>query len=238
MPDTVPVTYETRDGVAHVTLDDGKANVLSPAVVAALDGCLTRAEDDGAQAFAVIGRPGMLSGGFDLKVMMSSPQAAGELVTAGGALFARLYASPLPVVVGCTGHAVAAGALLLLAADERVGAAGEFRIGLIETAKGMVLPRWAVELAHERLAVQHRQAATVGARMYDPAGAAAAGFLDAVVDAGALGDEVAAAARRWGDLPRAAYAGQVRANRAACLDRLDAALAADRGTTFGLAGGR
>src|SRR5258705_13173803 len=102
-------------------------------------------------------------------------------VTDVGVLFAGCYGSPLPFVVACTGHAIAAGALLLLSADARVGAQGPFRIGLIETQLGMVLPRWAVELAQERCSKRHLQDATVGARIYDPGGAADAGFLDAVV---------------------------------------------------------
>ena len=48
-------------------------------------------------------------------------------------------------MVACTGHAIAAGALLLLGADIRIGARGDFRIGLIETQLGMVLPRWAAD---------------------------------------------------------------------------------------------
>ena len=119
--------------------------------------------------------------------MRSGPQDAGRLVTDGGALFSRMFGSEIPVIVACSGHAVAAGALLLLGADYRVGTRGDFRIGLIETQIGMVLPRWAVELARERLSARHFQLATVGARMYDPDGARDAGFLDAVVEPDALG---------------------------------------------------
>ena len=118
--------------------------------------------------------------------MRSGGDAAGRLVTDGGALITRLFGSEVPVVIACSGHAVAAGALLLLGADERVGARGAFRIGLIETEIGMVLPRWAAELARERLSPRQLQIATVGAKMYDPDGALEAGFLDAVVDADLL----------------------------------------------------
>lgn len=228
------VTYEVRDRIAIARISNGKANVLSPEVVGLLDDCLTRAESagDDVGALVVTGTPGFLTGGFDLQVMMSSARAAGALVDAGGTLFARIYGSPVPVVVACTGHAVAAGALLLLVADARIGADGPFKIGLIETAKGMVLPRWSVELAEERLSVRHRQDATVGARMYDPAGAVEAGFLDVVVPA----DECLAAAlgeaERWAALPRFAYSGQVAINRGARLARLEEALAADRGEAF------
>ncbi|MCZ7536387.1 MAG: crotonase/enoyl-CoA hydratase family protein [Acidimicrobiia bacterium] len=228
------VTYEVRERIATARISNGKANVISPEVVGLLDDCLSRAEGagDDVGALVVTGTPGFLSGGFDLGVMMSSPEAAGRLVSAGGSLFARIYASPVPVIVACTGHAVAAGALLLLAADARIGADGAYKIGLIETAKGMVLPRWAVELAEERLCTGHRQAATVGARMYDPRGAAEAGFLDSVVPAEECLQAAVEEAGRWAALPRNAYAGQVVVNRGARLARLEEALAADRTREF------
>lgn len=229
------VSYDVRDRIAHVTISNGKANALAPDVIAGLDAALSRAEDAGESevgAMLVAGVPGMFSGGFDLKVMRSSPEAAGRLVTDGGALFSRMFGSEVPIVVACTGHAVAAGALLLLGADYRVGAEGDFRIGLIETELGMVLPRWAVEMARERLSVRHLQQATVGARMYDPAGAVDAGFLDATVPPEALAEAALTEARRWAAFPRAAYRGQVHMNRGRCLARLSEAVAADRDRVF------
>jgi enoyl-CoA hydratase len=228
------VTYEVRDRIAHVTIAHGKANALSPTVVAALDDAVTQAEDagDAVGAMLITGTPGMLSGGFDLAVMRSGPTEAGKLVSDGGALITRLLGSEVPVVIACTGHAVAAGALLLLGADVRVGARGSIRIGLIETELGMVLPRWAAELARERLSRRHLQRATVGAEMYDPDGAAEAGFLDAVVDPDALAGAALEQATRWAELPRAAYRGQVHMNRADVLGRLADAVADDRGRLF------
>jgi enoyl-CoA hydratase len=234
MPDDV-VLYEERDRIAHVTISNGKANALSPDVIAQLDTALTRAEDAGEErvgALLVTGRPGMLSGGFDLAVMRSDPERAGRLVSDGGALFTRMFGSEVPVVVACSGHAVAAGALLLLGADERVGARGAFRIGLIETEIGMVLPGWAAELARERLSPRQLQLATVGAKMYDPDGALGAGFLDAVVEADLLATRALEAAARWAQLPRGAYRGQVHMNRGRVLGRLADAIAADRGRSF------
>jgi enoyl-CoA hydratase len=229
------VAYEVRVRVAYVTLDNGKANVLSPEVLAGIDASVSRAEDAGDRevgALVITGRPGMLTGGFDLNVIRSGPEAAGRLVTDGGALFSRLFGSEVPVIVACPGHAIAAGALMLLGADYRVGARGEFRIGLVETQIGMVLPRWAVELARERLTPRHFQQATVGARMYDPDGAEEAGFLDAVVEPDDLLDAATTEAKRWAELPRAAYRGQVLANRGDRLARLSDAVATDRGRTF------
>ena len=229
------VQYEVRDRIAHVTIANGKANALSFAVLAGLNDALSRAEDAGEAevgALLISAGPGMFSGGFDLEVMRSGAEAAGKLVTDGGELFSRMYGSPMPVVVACTGHAIAAGALLLLGADARIGARGSFRIGLIETQLGMVLPRWAVELAQERLSKRFVQDATGGARIYDPEGAYGAGVLDGVVDADLLAACALEAAQRWASLPRNAYRGQVRMNRGAVLGRLADAIAADRGRTF------
>lgn len=229
------VKYEVRDRIAHVTIDNGKANALHPDVIAALGDALTRAEDAGEEAvgaFLLTATPGMFSGGFDLQVMRSGAEAAGKLVTDGGELIARMYGSQMPVVVACTGHAIAAGALLLFGADVRIGARGEFRIGLIETQIGMVLPRWAVELSRERLSKRHFQHATVGARIYDPDAAADAGFLDRVVPPEALLETAVAEAKYWAELPRSAYRGQVRMARGDALARLAEAIAADRGRAF------
>lgn len=233
MPDEVG--YEVEDRIARVTIANGKANALSPAVVAQLDDALTRAEEAGEEhvgALMIAGTPGMLSGGFDLAVMRSGAAEAGKLVTDGGALIARLFGSEVPVVIACTGHAVAAGALLLLGADVRIGAQGAFRIGLIETQLGMVLPGWAAELARERLSRVHLQRATIGAEMYDPDGAARAGFLDTVVAPDALAASALGAAKQWAELPRGAYRGQVQLNRGDVLGRLADTIGADRGRLF------
>jgi enoyl-CoA hydratase len=228
------VTYEVRDRIAHVTIDNGKANALSPEVIAGIGDAYSKAEDAGDDVGALLltGTPGMFSGGFDLNVMRSGPEAAGRLVTDGGELISRMFGGEVPVVIACSGHAIAAGALMLLGADIRVGARGEFRLGLIETQLGMVLPRWAVELSQERLSKRHFQDATIGARIYDPDGAADAGFLDRVEPPEALMEAAIAEAERYAAFPRAAYRGQVRVNRGDRLARLAEAIATDRGRAF------
>ena len=224
------VSYDVRDGVAWARISNGKANALSFDVLGGLDRCLTLAEEEASVgALVITGTPGFLTGGFDLTVMQGDdPAAMIRLVSDGGALFTRLFASSVPVVVAAPGHAVAAGALMLLAADERIGADGSFKVGLIETQIGMFLPRWAIELAEERLSRRHFQVATVGARMYAPADALDAGYLDAVVAPEELEATAQAAAEAWAKLPAAAYAAQVRVIRGARIAALEAAVAADR----------
>ena len=226
---TNSVTCELRDGIAVISIDDGKANALSFDVLAAVNDGLDRADADGAGAVLIAGRAGMFSGGFDLAVMRGGdPTAMGQLVTDGADVVLRLYRSGRPVVAACTGHAVAAGAFLLMGAHHRVGAEGAFRICLIETQIGMVLPDWAVELTNERLVGPHAQQAAIESRVYDPATALEAGFLDRVVPEADVLDAAMAEAVRLAALPAAAYAGNAAKVRARGIERVAAAVARDR----------
>jgi enoyl-CoA hydratase len=200
-----PVTTTIEDGVAVLRWDDGKANVLSYAAIDALDTALDRAEAE-AEAVCIVGREGKLSAGFDLSVMTAGPDAARDLVAHGGRLLMRLYLHPQPVTVAVTGHALAAGALLVLTGDVRIGADVPAKIGLNETSIGMPLPLFAVALAEDRLDRTALVAATVGAQVYDPRGAAEVGYLDRVVPVDAVEAEAIAEARRLGAYNRTAYA--------------------------------
>ena len=122
------ISYQLDDGVATLTLANGKVNAISPAVIEAFNQALDHAEQDRAVVI-LTGQPGILSGGYDLKVMTSGPENAVALVAAGSTLARRMLAHPYPIIVACSGHAVAKGAFLLLSADYRIGVDGPFQIG-------------------------------------------------------------------------------------------------------------
>lgn len=217
-----PVVTTVEDGVAVLRFDDGKVNVLSYAAIEALEAGLDRAEVD-ADAVCLVGREGKLCAGFDLSVMTAGPDAARDLLGRGGELILRLYLHPQPVVAAVTGHALAAGALLVLACDLRIGADIPAKIGLNETSIGMPLPQFALELARDRLAPEARVRATLGAEVYDPAGAVAVGYLDRVAPAEAVLDQAVADARRLGGYASKPYALTKRSLRQPVIDRVRAA---------------
>ncbi len=221
-----PVTCTIEDGVAVLRLDDGKVNVVSHRTIELLHAGLDRAAAE-ATAVAIIGREGKLSAGFDLTEMTAGVEQARALVGAGGRLLMRVYGHPQPVVVAVTGHALAAGALLVLSCDTRIGADGPAKIGLNETAIGMALPLYAIELAQARLDPAHLSRAAVQAEIYDPAGAVAAGYLDRVVPAAACEAAAIDEARRLGQLPAGAYAGTKLRLRRDLVDRVLAGIDAD-----------
>ncbi|WP_095155567.1 crotonase/enoyl-CoA hydratase family protein [Pseudomonas sp. Irchel 3E13] len=221
------ITYQLDDGIATLTLNNGKVNAISPDVIAAFNQALDRATQDRAVVI-VTGQPGILSGGYDLKVMTASPQAAVSLVTAGSTLARRMLSHPFPIIVACPGHAVAKGAFLLLSADYRIGVEGPFSIGLNEVQIGMTMHHAGIELARDRLrrAAFHRS--VINAEMFDPVSAVDAGFLDKVVPAEQLTAAALAAAQQLKKINMNAHKHTKLKVRKALLDLLDDAIIRDQ----------
>ena len=221
------VGYELENGIATVTLNNGKVNAISPDVIAELNACLDRSEADEA-IMILTGRPGILSGGYDLKVMTSAPDNAIALVAAGSTLARQMLAHPFPIIVACPGHAVAKGAFILLSADYRIGVDGPFRIGLNEVEIGMTMHHVGIELARDRLRKSYLNRSVINAEMFDPQEAMAAGFLDAVVAPEELMPAARAVAEDMKRLNMSAHAKTKVKMRAGLLQILDDAIEADK----------
>lgn len=220
-----PVQYSLDGNIARILFDDGKANALSHDALDALNDALDRAASE-ANCVLWLGRPGRFSAGFDLTVMSQGRRAITELVAKGAKLALRVYESPVPVVLGVTGHALAMGAILLMAADRRIGTAGNFKIGLNEVAIGMTLPDFGIEFAKARLHPAHLTRSVVNAWMYRPEDAIEAGYIDRVVAASDLETEAQANAEELAGLDRAAYGATKKALNGDTMARVRSAISA------------
>jgi enoyl-CoA hydratase len=164
------------------TVDDGKVNALSLDIMAGIRSGIAAASEQG-RPLVITGRDGCLSAGFDLAVVNSGDQdSIVALFTEGAELYKAMVTAPVPVIISCTGHALAGGALLLLAADYRIGRSGAYRLGLNEVRIGLALPNFAVTLATHRLERRFLTAATMFAEVVPPDRAVAMGYLDESVD--------------------------------------------------------
>lgn len=174
-------TYELDGRIATITMDDGKVNAFSIDMLKAVHAAFDRAEED--EAVVVLsGRDGYFSAGFDLKVFSGGdPDRVVEMLRLGATLAERVLSFATPVLVSCSGHAVAAATFVALAADVRIGVEGPYRLGLNEVQIGLTVPWFAIELARQRLSPAHFDRAVVTAAMYTPAEAVDAGFLDQIV---------------------------------------------------------
>jgi len=226
------VSYELEDGIATLTLHNGKVNALSPAVFEALNAAFDRAEQDRAVVI-ITGQPGILSGGYDLKVMTASAESAISLVATGSSFTRRMLAHPFPVITACPGHAIAKGAFLLLASDYRIGAEGAFNIGLNEVQIGMTMHHAGIELARDRLSKSAFQRSVICGELFGPAAAVDAGFLDRVVPAGELLAVARATAQQLKKINMTAHKNTKLKVRKALLETLDRAIELDRQHSIG-----
>lgn len=221
------ISYHLEDGIATLTLSNGKVNAISPDVIAAFNAALDQAVTDRAVVI-ITGQPGILSGGYDLKVMTAGPKEAVSLVTSGSTLARRLLSHPFPVIVACPGHAVAKGAFLLLSADYRIGVDGPFSIGLNEVQIGMTMHHAGIELARDRLSKAALHRSVINGEMFNPQSAVAAGFLDVVVSAEELQGAALAAARQLKKINMTAHKNTKLKVRKALLETLDNAIMLDQ----------
>ena len=213
------VHYELDSEVALIRLDDGKANAVNHVLIDGMTDGLDRAGRE-AKAVVITGRPGRFSAGFDLNVLRSGRDAGFALVTAGARMLLKIFTHPQPVVTASTGHAIAAGGFMLLASDTRLGADGDFKIGLNEVAIGMTLPEFGLMFARERISKRHFTDAAMQARLFNPCEAVDAGFLDRVCPPDDVIAEAVAEARRLAALHLPSYACTKQRARGALADRI------------------
>lgn len=221
------VSYHLDEGIATLTLSNGKVNAISPEVISAFNAALDQAEKDRAVVI-ITGQPGILSGGYDLKVMTASPEQAIELVRQGSSLARRLLSHPFPVVITCPGHAVAKGAFLLLSVDYRIGVEGPFSIGLNEVQIGMTMHHAGIELARDRLRKSAFHRSVINGEMFNPVSAVDAGFLDQVVKPEALLETAREVAGQLKKINMRAHRNTKLKVRKELLDTLDKAIELDQ----------
>lgn len=219
------VKFEAADRIATLTMDDSKANAFGLDMIAALSAGLDRAE--AADTVVITGRPGVLCAGFDLKIIRGDDDAAkAEMRSAGVDCLLKCYMHPRPIIFACPGHSVAAEALLLLTGDVRIGARGDYKLGLNEVGIGLSLPEFGLQLAYDRLDKRAVTQAVLGATLYDPDGAAAAGYLDEAVAAEDLMTRAMAVAGDMLELDAAAFAETKTRMRQPTVDRIRASMVA------------
>lgn len=199
------ITREVTDGVAVLTMDDGRVNAFDLPFFANLDQHLDSCADDA--AIVVVGREGMFSAGLNTKVMAGLDLGGmTELLTAFASTMLRLWLEPRPVVAAVTGHAVAGGTILAMCADHAVAADGDYRWGLTETTIGFAMPDWILAIARGNVSNARLDDLVLPGATVGPAEAVAVGFADALAPPERVRDAALARAHQLAALPRGTYA--------------------------------
>jgi len=177
----------TIDGkLATIRMDDGKANAFDNAMFDAVNAALDEA--DAAKAVVVLrGKEGIFSGGYDLKTLISGPEAARQLVKRGSELAVRFMERRHPVICVSDGHCIALAAFLFMGADWRIGKLtkdgdSNFKVGLPETPNNLPMHNFGREIAAYRLSPPLFVRAFLHGEMFPPADAVDAGYYDVATD--------------------------------------------------------
>jgi enoyl-CoA hydratase/carnithine racemase len=219
-----PVTYRLDEAIAFITMDDGKVNALGPTMQQALNDALDSADRDDVGAVVISGNDRVFSGGFDLKILTSGEvQPAIDMLKGGFELSHRLLSYPKPVVMACTGHAIAMGAFLLSSGDHRV-AAPAYNVQANEVAIGMTIPYAALEIMKLRLTPSAYQQASGLAKTFFGETAIAAGWLDEIVLPDIVRSRAEEAAQEFATLDQRAHAATKLRTRAEALTGIRAGI--------------
>jgi len=198
------INFSIEDDIAILEIDDGKANVFDyETSQAALEG-LKRAEAE-AKAVLIRGTGNKFSAGFDLKTVNGPEKAKVKMVNNGMKLLYEIYNHPQPVIAACNGHALGLGAFVLLVSDTRLGAEGDYKIGLPETAGGMPFNAFLVTILQAELERTFVKKGALQSQFCSPLTAIESGYLDHLVPAETLNKAARNAALQLTQLPIEAY---------------------------------
>jgi len=199
---------ETQDhgAVRELRLARPPVNAFGSALATGLAQAIEVAEQQAAadgsiRAIVISGAPGIFSAGLDVREVTGSTETAMALVHAFAALQQRLARCTLPLIAAITGHCPAGGTVVAVLCDQRVMAAGDFRLGLNEVQVGLY-PGETIFRVYERILGPARAAEMLGrGAMVDPARALAIGLVDEVVDVARVREVALARAQEYALLP-------------------------------------
>ncbi|MFW5925874.1 MAG: enoyl-CoA hydratase-related protein [Myxococcota bacterium] len=196
--DAVTTVYE--DDLAVVTMDDGKANAMGldflEGLAAAVDG--VAASD--ARALVLIGRDRFFSGGIDLKAYAGYDlEQRAEHARRLARTLLSVFTFRRPVVAAVTGHAIAGGALLALAADVRLMAKGDHKLAANEITLGVDVPHFGLAIARGALPPHLVTDLVLHGRSLSPDEARALGLVEETLNPAALPGRARQRARELAD---------------------------------------
>lgn len=217
------------EDIGLIRIEHGKANAIDGTLLNFLEHELDRALDSGKKAVVLTGRDSFFSAGLNLKELPEKREEMAVFLDRFEEAMRKLLEFPLPLVAAVNGHAIAGGCILASTADLRIGAQGDYRIGVSEVSLGIVFPASAFEVMRHVLAAERTTEVLLGGKLLTPEEAVEAGILHRVVPAENLLGEAEALARELGDKPALAFQHSKLALRAPMLERIEATREEARG---------
>jgi len=220
------VQIEKLGAIAVLRMDRPPANAIDLEMADQFEKSLEDiARDDGIHALVVTGNGSCFSAGLDLKAVPTYDKTQQqEMVMRVNQLFGALYALPLPTIAAMNGHSIAGGVILNLACDYRIGAEGDYKIGLAELRVGVPFPVAAMTIVQSELSHPVARMMVLTARNLSPQAALSFGVLDELQPAKELLAHAIQTAEEMAELPRDSYRRIKRQLRSTALSRIEDAI--------------
>lgn len=198
------IERDSTDGIVTLRLAHGKASALDLELLKGLEEELEASAE--ARAVVLTGSGSIFSAGVDLfRLVDGGPQYVEPFLDQLDRTVRRLFAFPRPVVAAANGHAIAGGAVLLLACDLRLMTEGNGRVGVPELLVGVPFPASAREVVRFAVPRRHLQSLVYTGRTLPPDEALAHGLVDEIVPPDRLLEGAHAAAEQLAAIPEASF---------------------------------
>ena len=222
------VSIESQGEITVLRLDRPPANAINLELARGFEAAFDAAMADRPRALVLTGRDRFFSGGLDLKIVPTyTPQQQRDLIRVVNRLIGRLYACPVPLVGGINGHAVAGGLVVALNADYRIGASGDFQLGLTEARVGIPFPAATMIVLQAELSPVDVRFMTLFSRNFGPDEARARGVLDELQPPASVLERAIEVARDLASIPPDAYRRIKQQVRGAAIARIEQLNATD-----------
>ena len=200
------VKTEINDGIAFLTLNDGKVNALTLDLMNAFTNGLEEIHISEAKAVIVTGTCNSFSAGIDLvKMLKEGDEYRSDFGDTLNQFLRHIITFEKPVIAAVNGHAVAGGCILTAACDYRIMADTNIKIGVTELKVGVPFPSVPMEVLRH---VVHQgflsEVAYLG-KLYSPQEGMERGLVNEVVPPDELMDRALEVANELGNAPLEAF---------------------------------
>ena len=193
------ILIEPKDGWDWMHMRLGRANSVGPEFLQTMDDAIERLPkvdlEGPARPVVVTGEKSAFSAGLDLPTLLTYDRAKmNAFLFDFDHTFSSFACLDRPVIGAINGHAVAGGAVLLLACDYRVGAtltpSGKpYQVGLRESAIGLSLPRVVSRIVRTSLPTgPTRMEVVLTGGLFSPLECVTRGLVQRLVEPEALAD--------------------------------------------------
>lgn len=195
------------EGILTLRLAHGKASAMDLELVEALARAIAEIDSSDIRAVVITGTGTIFSAGVDLfRLVDGGSDYCDRFVPALSRMLLDVFALPRPVIAAVNGHAIAGGCILALAADYRLMAQGNGRIGIPELLVGVPFPPSVIETVRFAVPPQHLQMLMYTGRTLTADEALAHGLVDALTGQDELHERALAVARQLAALPPESFA--------------------------------